>query len=618
MRIGVFGQGWWKRAGEALGHEMVDLASPEHPSGGAYAADLNARITSGTATVAAFGEQRVDLLIDNGGAGLGFVRGDGPGETVKPAHETTNCALCSHFVDPLVTAFQGLGWAEVWQSLQSRSWVKAVWDRAQAVELQQFGVPGVIHAPMAALNRPYPTEPLDPEKTAPIVSFVGGQNTTYFAAGSDVPARDLLAGTLAHSIRADLPEVNFYNAYHEVYRLGEPVTAEDDLATRIVKTAAYFKAKLFYNAQLCLRQRDRFVIFLARKLGSLFHLAGKGWDQAYGLAAASPLPTADAYFNHFREAAINLNLVNGNAETGLNMRHFEITAAGGFMLCHDQPELADCFEIGKECAVFQDEKDLLEKIHYYLGHPEERVAIALAGQRRTLSQHLYSHRLQALLEAIRVRPLPVDYARTSPWEDIKALMPEAGVMLDCGANVGQTAGTVRRFYPQAEIYSFEPVASIYEQLRRRCAELDVHAVKKAVGDRDGRATINLTAGPESNSLLGFKEGNPCAQWTRVVGQEEVEVCTLDRWCQDNGIDRQRVSLLKLDVQGAELQALYGAKKLLETVKLVFLEVSFVELYRDCPLFDDIDRFLTECGYRRHAVYPSDQPHNWGDALYVKA
>ncbi len=118
-------------------------------------------------------------------------------------------------------------------------------------------------------------------------------------------------------------------------------------------------------------------------------------------------------------------------------------------------------------------------------------------------------------------------------------------------------------------------------------------------------------------MLGFQEGNPCAKWTRIVGREEIDVCTLDRWCQENGIDPKRVDIVKLDVQGAELQALYGARTLLETAKVVYLEVSFVPIYKGSPLFGEIDSFLTECGYRRHAIYPSDQPHNWADALYVK-
>ncbi len=617
MKIGVFEHGWWKGACDKLSHEMVSLPIAQHPSGNAHVADLAGRLQNGTATVARLADQPVDLLVDNGGTGLGFVRGTAGVEDLKLTHEAAGKVLCSHFIDPLSTTFQGLDWQVTWQCLQSRSWVKAVWDHAQVAELQCFGVPAVVHLPMAAMDRAYDRQPLDPAASKPIVSFVGGQNTTYFSTNVNVPTRNLLAGTLAQSIRADMPGTLFYDVYHELYGLGEPPREGDDLQTRANKTAAYFNAKLFFNASLCIRNRDRFVIYLKRKLPDQFHLVGKGWDTAYGLPTAPRFETADAYLNSFREAAINLNLVNGNAETGLNMRHFEITATGGFMLCYDQPELAEHFEVGKECAVFRNETELLEKIQYYLDHPDERVAIARAGQERTLSHHLYSHRLQTLLRTVQSGPPPVDYSTSNMWDDCKSLVPDPDVVLDCGANTGQMAQGFRNAYPSAEIFSFEPVSSVFEQLRETCEKVGAHPVKKAVGDRDGQATINLTASPEANSLLDFQEGNPCAKWTRVVGRESIEVCTLDRWCDENKIDPKRIDIVKLDVQGAELSALKGATKVLETARLVHLEVSFVPIYRDCPLFGDIDTFLTSRGYRRHAVYPSDQPQHWGDALYVK-
>ncbi len=410
MRIGVFSHGWWKKACEILSHDVIDLPVAEHPSGNAYAADLNARIANGAKTAVALADRDIDLLLDNGGTGLGFVRAEEGTDNLKLAHEEAGRPLLSHFIDPLVTALQSLPWPAVWQCLQSQSWVKAIWDRAQVVELQRFGVPEVIHLPMAAQDRSYDTRPLDPSKCMPIVSFVGGHNTSYFAQNVTVPANRLLAGILAQAIRTDLPDMNFYDIYHDVYGLGEPVDPGDLVETKINKTLAYFNAKLFYNASLCIHNRDRFAIFLKRMLGDTFHLVGRGWDTAYGLRTSPRLATADEYLNHFREAAINLNLVNGNAETGLNMRHFEITAAGGFMLCYRQPELKEHFEIGKECVEFDSEVDLLEKIQYYLSHPEERAAIALAGQKRTLSQHLYCHRLQRLLQLAEPKVLPVDRA----------------------------------------------------------------------------------------------------------------------------------------------------------------------------------------------------------------
>lgn len=404
MRIGVFNHGWWKGACEALSYDVLELPVAQHADGNAYTAGLAARIEGGKGAIELLAGQDVDLLVDNGGTGLGFTPGSAGEADLKVAHEVAGKILLSHFIDPLVTAFQGLDWTVVWQCLQSQNWVKALWDRAQATELRRFGVPNVVHLPMAAPDRTYDTRPLEASACRPTVSFVGGQNTSYFSSDVSVAPNRLLAGSLAHAVRADLPATTFDEVYHDLYALGERPSESDNIQTQIHKTAAYFNAKLFYNAMLCIRNRDRFVIFLKRRLGDNFHLVGKGWDTTYGLATAAPLATTDAYLNHFRESAINLNLVNGNAETGLNMRHFEITAAGGFMMCYDQAELAEHFEVGKECVVFRNETDLLEKIRYYLDHPDERLAIALAGQKRTLSSHLYRHRLQALLKSVELRP----------------------------------------------------------------------------------------------------------------------------------------------------------------------------------------------------------------------
>jgi FkbM family methyltransferase len=617
MRIGVFQHGWWTDACNAARHEVIPLPIAARPSGNAYAANLAGRLAHAPTVLTALSNSRPDFLLDNGGTGLVFVAdttADSP--RVQLAHEVAGLPLCSHFIDPMTTTLQGLDFHTLWQALQSRTWVKAVWDKAHAVELQRLGVPQVMHLPMAAPNRVYDRTPLDAKKCRSVISFVGGQNSSYFRGGAMTPTATLLAGTLAHCYKSEQPSATFYDIYHDVYGFA-PTALGGDVLSQSRNAQEYFNAKLFYHATLCIRNRDRFVILLKRRLGRQFEIIGKGWDTAYGLEVSPPIPSGDPYFQHFRDTAINLNFVNGNAETGLNMRHFEITAAGGFMLCHEHPELADCFEIGKECAVFSSASDLVAKIEYYLSHAEERARIALAGQRRTLSQHLYSHRLQRLLGMIAPQPIPVTYATTDWKDDLRSVVAEPDVILDCGANVGQMAAALRAQYPKAEIYSFEPVSSVYEELSRRCKEIRAVPVHAAVSDHTGKATINLTASSEAHSLLSYQEGNPCAQWTWVKGQEEVNVVALDDWSDQKGVSPDRVHILKLDIQGAELLALYGARKLLRTVKAIFLEVCFVPMYKDAPLFAEVDQFLREAGFRRHAVYPSDQPHNWGDALYVK-
>ncbi|RJP36815.1 MAG: hypothetical protein C4547_06750 [Phycisphaerales bacterium] len=399
-RIGIPQCGWWSGACRVAGIEAIAMPLARGDDGNPHSARIEARMQSGAEMARVERATPTDFWLDNGGAGLAFVVNPDDADEIQPVHEAAGRILVSHYIDPLVTCFQGMHWHSAWQCLQSRTWVKAVWDRAQAIELERFGVPHVIHLPMAAPIADYDTRPVDVNAIENEVSFVGAQNTSYFHADHVASTEALLPGTLAHAVHADLPEITFYDVYHDMYALAEPPAESDDLVTRAGKTERYFVAKLFYHASLCLRNRDRWIVFLKRRLGERFRLIGQRWDVAYGLDCEPPLPTHEAYLAHFRRTAVNLNFINGNAETGVNMRAFEITAAGGFLLCPYQPELEECFEIGAECDVFRTEEELLQKIEFYIEHPRRRIDVALAGQRRTLSQHLYSHRLETVLRAV--------------------------------------------------------------------------------------------------------------------------------------------------------------------------------------------------------------------------
>jgi FkbM family methyltransferase len=73
----------------------------------------------------------------------------------------------------------------------------------------------------------------------------------------------------------------------------------------------------------------------------------------------------------------------------------------------------------------------------------------------------------------------------------------------------------------------------------------------------------------------------------VATTSEVETVRLD------DVVKEPVHLLKLDVQGAELDVLRGAERLLRSILVIHAEVEFFPIYRDQPLFDSIFSFLTE-------------------------
>jgi len=100
----------------------------------------------------------------------------------------------------------------------------------------------------------------------------------------------------------------------------------------------------------------------------------------------------------FERSRVNLNLSGAYRGTRgqIKCRVFDVTAAGGFLLCEYVPGLENFFELDKEIVCFATYDELLEKTRYYLGHEAERRSIAEAGRRRTLGEHTGEHRFREI------------------------------------------------------------------------------------------------------------------------------------------------------------------------------------------------------------------------------
>lgn len=81
-------------------------------------------------------------------------------------------------------------------------------------------------------------------------------------------------------------------------------------------------------------------------------------------------------------------------------RNFEVPGCGGFLLTGRADDLESYYELGREVAVFSGVADLVQQVHYYLAHEDERLAIAEAGFRRTLREHTYRDRFAEIFATI--------------------------------------------------------------------------------------------------------------------------------------------------------------------------------------------------------------------------
>ena len=189
--------------------------------------------------------------------------------------------------------------------------------------------------------------------------------------------------------------------------------------------------------------------------------------------------------------------------------------------------------------------------------------------------------------------------RVYPFEIIRSAGNtfERPVVFDAGANNGQFAAAVLDYWPDAHVHSFEP----QKQLVRRVHEFaainnlqgQIFPQWAAVGARKGEQYFYQNRSPMSASLIREKAARRTIR--RVV---KVPVITLDEYADAHGI--QQVDILKIDVEGAEIDALRGADQVLE--HLTFL---FVEVHPPFSTFGDVAGLLTAKGLE--CIYPSPLP-----------
>lgn len=105
-------------------------------------------------------------------------------------------------------------------------------------------------------------------------------------------------------------------------------------------------------------------------------------------------------YSHLQRAKIALNIHIDMAEQfAANMRLYEATGVGTLLLTDWKANLHEIFGPG-EVAAYRSTQECIELIQYYLEHDSERLAMAKAGQQRTLCQHTYYHRMQELVEIL--------------------------------------------------------------------------------------------------------------------------------------------------------------------------------------------------------------------------
>lgn len=198
---------------------------------------------------------------------------------------------------------------------------------------------------------------------------------------------------------------------------------------------------------------------------------------------------------------------------------------------------------------------------------------------------------------------PADFAAVERAERIFYLeyLREGMTVFDVGANVGELTLLFSRFVGESgQIHSFEAAQVVFEKLETICrvaGRRNVTINHLALADKNGSLKLNVY--DDAFSVFNSLAVRPLENYgldLKPVGSEETNAVTLDDYCGQNGIEK--IDLLKIDVEGAELQVLQGARQLLKAKKIACLTFEFGQTTFDMGNSPaEIEDLLHECGYK---------------------
>jgi FkbM family methyltransferase len=196
------------------------------------------------------------------------------------------------------------------------------------------------------------------------------------------------------------------------------------------------------------------------------------------------------------------------------------------------------------------------------------------------------------------------------------------VIFDVGANTGQSINFFIKNFSFESIFAFEPDPKVFYKLENYSEKRGVFLNNFALGDSNGRTSfytspLTLTSslllpnhdsiwGKRKNRILGLSKENS-------YKEIEVEIRTLDSIVKLNSIIE--IDILKIDVEGAELQVLNGAIESLASkkIKIIQVEVHYDDLR--VSTHEEIDALLNKFNYSKF----DEIKHSFGnfsDVIYL--
>lgn len=197
-------------------------------------------------------------------------------------------------------------------------------------------------------------------------------------------------------------------------------------------------------------------------------------------------------------------------------------------------------------------------------------------------------------------------------EILKKNLGNEPLILDVGANRGQSIKRFFNLFSNPTIHSFEPIKSEFNTMHKAYSKKSgVFLNNFALGDKYEKKEINVTIGTGKSSFNNIKlDTNYQRNRSKLLNTyanefnsttEQVEIKILDDYIEEKKINT--IDLIKIDTQGYEDKVLSGSKKILSSnnVGIIIAEIIFDNNYDRYLTFSDLEKYLIPNNFRLVAI-----------------
>lgn len=192
------------------------------------------------------------------------------------------------------------------------------------------------------------------------------------------------------------------------------------------------------------------------------------------------------------------------------------------------------------------------------------------------------------------------------------------VILDIGANRGQTISFFIRYFPKASVYAFEPNEELINQLAERFTKLPgIVLINKAVSNIDGEQTFYQAVLDETSTLEKLNtESTYLQKKAMILGVNPKEIIkksynieTVRLATFIKKMNLEKIDVLKIDVEGHEYKCLKGlSADSFSKINYIQLEYHNDDMYENKVSYTDIEEILLDNGFTLHKRIK----HGFGD------